>query len=291
MKIFLTGGSGFIGRNFLEVLGGQYDISAPSHAELDLLDAAAIKRFLGKGNFDVVVHAASVGGNRRQAGLAHVYEVNRRMFLNLAEQDKDFERLIFLGSGAEYGKQADIKIVREENFGKRQPGDEYGKSKYFASEYIGRRKNMLNLRCFGVFGKYEDYKTRLISKSICRALFGLPIVVNQNAKFDYVYAPDLIGIIDYFINNKPREKFYNVGAGSSTELLELARMVKDATGGGVEIKIKREGMAREYTCDNGRLRAEVAGLKFTPHSEAIGKLMEYYRGIISGIKREDLAFD
>ena len=37
-NILITGGSGFIGKNLREQLQGKYNIYAPSHSELELLD-------------------------------------------------------------------------------------------------------------------------------------------------------------------------------------------------------------------------------------------------------------
>lgn len=48
-KILLTGGSGFIGRNLREsFLASKYDISAPAHSELDLLDTQSTDEFFKK---------------------------------------------------------------------------------------------------------------------------------------------------------------------------------------------------------------------------------------------------
>lgn len=48
-KILLTGGSGFIGRNLREsFLASKYDITAPTHSELDLLDTRSTDEFFKK---------------------------------------------------------------------------------------------------------------------------------------------------------------------------------------------------------------------------------------------------
>jgi dTDP-4-dehydrorhamnose reductase len=53
MRVWLSGGSGFVGRHleFDEVL-------APSHGEVDVTDAAAVRRSIGEYRPDVIVHAA-----------------------------------------------------------------------------------------------------------------------------------------------------------------------------------------------------------------------------------------
>lgn len=291
MKILLTGGSGFIGKNLLEQLSSKFNFIAPSHKELDFLDANKVADFLRENKFDIVIHAANFGGSRAQAGLPGVFEANKKMFLNLAENSKHFGRMIFLGSGAEYNKQNPIIKVKESDFGKVNPQDEYGQAKYFASEYIAKHANIVNFRLFGVFGKYEDYKIRFISNAICRALYGMPIIIRQNLLFDYVYVNDLARIIEYFIEHWPKEKFYNVGRGEPVELLSLAQMVKTAAGGSPEIIVKNPGLGKEYTCQNSLLMNELKDFKFVSYEQAISELYGFYKQYLASIKKADLGFD
>jgi len=290
-KIFLTGSSGFIGKNLLKLLSGKFEFVAPTHKELDLSNTQIVKDFLQLQKFDLVIHSANFGGNRAQTGLSGVLEANKQMFLNLAKNSEKFNRMIFLGSGAEYGKQQPIVNAKETDFGKVKPEDEYGKAKYFASEYIATHPNIVNLRCFGIFGKYEDYTTRFISNAICRVLFGLPIILKRNVKFDYVYVYDLAKIIEYFILREPKEKFYNIGSGQSTDLLGLAEIVKTVTGGVAEIKVLNPGLNNEYTCDNSLLRGELKDFKFTPFNVAIGEMVGWYKANMNLINKDKLNFD
>jgi len=45
MRILITGGSGFIGRNLAEQLASTYEVLAPSSAELDLLKEQAVREY------------------------------------------------------------------------------------------------------------------------------------------------------------------------------------------------------------------------------------------------------
>jgi dTDP-4-dehydrorhamnose reductase len=55
MRVWLTGGSGFVGRHLVEAFD---DVLAPSHAEVDVTDAEAVRRSVGEYEPDVLVHAA-----------------------------------------------------------------------------------------------------------------------------------------------------------------------------------------------------------------------------------------
>src|SRR5678815_1816940 len=58
VRVLLIGGSGQLGRELLRALPVG-DVVAPTHAELDLRDAAAIARCVGAAGADVVVNAAA----------------------------------------------------------------------------------------------------------------------------------------------------------------------------------------------------------------------------------------
>ena len=184
--------------------------------------------------------------------------------------------MIFLGSGAEYDKSEDIKEVKESDFGKRIPQDDYGFYKFICSKYIEISDKVVNLRLFGVFGKYEDYETRVISNVICRILFDLPVEINQNAIFDFVYVGDLCRILEYFIENNTKERFYNLGGEKHFEIIDIAN------------KIKNPGMNKEYTCDSSLLKNELKDFKFTEMDEAIRLLYDWYLENKQSIKTEAL---
>jgi GDP-L-fucose synthase len=142
-----------------------------------------------------------------------------------------------------------------------------------------------------VYGKYEDYKVRFISNNIIRALLDLPISINQDAFFEFTSVNDFIKILDYFINNKGQEKFYNIGNGERISLREIGRKIVDQSGNNPSVIIKKEGLNREYTCDSSLLRKEIPDLEFTPVEDGIKELFDYYRKNIRDIKKEDILFD
>lgn len=289
--ILLTGGSGFVGRNILEQLGSCYSIIAPQRAELDLLNAEEVADFFSRRHFDVIVHAAGAGVSRSQKNLSSVFRDNTEIFSNLVRSRDGYETLISLGSGAEYDKSRALVQVKEQSFGQAKPRDEYGRAKYFIAERIQEQSGMVDLRCFGVFGKYEDYTTRFISNSICRALAGLPIVITQNRIFDYVYINDLVRVIAFFIEHGAGEKFYNLGSGRPLDLMRLAQLVKTATGGRAEIRVKQPGLGPEYSGNNSLLMSELENFQFTSFEKAIGELAAWYQDNWDAVDQSRLNFD
>ena len=129
-KILITGSSGFIGKNlvlFLKEKPDKYEILCPGHKELDLLDGAAVKAYLEKEQFDIVIHSAVQG----TLGLPPEYEQmvlrnNIRMFFHLEQCRHLYGKMFYFGSGAEYGKTAYIPMMKEDYFGTVVPEDDYG---------------------------------------------------------------------------------------------------------------------------------------------------------------------
>ncbi len=290
-KIFLTGGGGFIGRNILEQIGDKYEFLVPVQSELNLLDSWSVYKYLEQNKPDIVLHAANVGGKRNQFEVGNVVENNLRMFFNLIRSKKNFNRMIVLGSGAEYDKTRAIKNIEEENFGEFVPKDQYGFSKYAIAKYAEEVDFVTHLRLFGVFGKYEDYETRFISNAICRKIFNLPITINQNVFFDYIYIKDLIKILEFFIENKPKERFYNIGTGKPIDLLSLAKIVNNTDEKKQEIKIISEELNSEYSCNIDRLKEFIGSYDFFTYQDAIKEMLEYYKNIKDKIDKDVLLKD
>lgn len=290
-KIFLTGGTGFIGKNTLEKLGDKYSFAAPSRRQLDLLDSYSVEQFLKLVNPDIVIHAAKYGGTRKVPNSYETAEINLRMFFNIVRNNKFFKKMIFLGSGSEYNISRPLKRVKEEEFDRRVPEESFGFYKYMCSKYIGETDKIINLRLFGIFGKYEDYELRFISNAICKNLFGLPITMRQNVFFDYLYINDFIKIIDYFINNGSKYKFYNAGTGRRIDLLTIAKKINKLSEKPSKIIIRKRGLNNEYTCNNDRLKREMPALKFTDFDRSILELYTWYKSIKPSISYESLLID
>lgn len=293
LRIFLSGGSGFIGKNIKEQLSNKYTIVCPTHTTLNILNREDVNRFFKKnGYFNVVIHAANFGGTRKIKDNPKITENNLKMFLNIIENKKNYGKLINFGSGAEYDKRFPIKKVKEEALGKSIPVDGYGLSKYLCCLTNELFLENITLRLFGVFGKHEDWGIRFISNAICKTLFNLPITINQNVVFNYLYVNDLVRIIDCFIQkNTWAYKTYNVGSNRTNDLKEIAKKIANISKSHPKIFIKNKGLGKEYSCDNSRLMAELKGLEFTNLDQSIIELFDWYRKNMKYINEDKLKND
>lgn len=291
MNLLITGGSGFIGRNLVEYYSQKHTVLAPSHAELDLLDEDKVRDFLLAHAIDVVVHGATKPGHRNADDPTNLVYSNTRMYFNLARSSHLFGKLIFLGSGAIYDMRHYRPKMAEEYFDEHVPADEHGFSKYIIASHMAHLDNAVELRLFGVFGKYEDYAIRFISNAICKTLFDLPVALRQNRYFDYLYINDLGPIIDFFMENEAEHKAYNVTPDQAVDLYSLAEMVVDASGKDLPILVGQDGLGPEYSGDNSRLRSEMPAVAFTPVAAAVRELYDWYSRNIDMVNREFLLVD
>jgi len=278
MKILITGGKGFIASNLFEQLNREYDILAPNSQELNLLDSAKVLDFIKNNQFDVIIHAATYDAAPKHSTKdpAKVLDNNLRMFFNLARCKDHFDKMIYFGSGAEFDRENWMPRMKEDYFDQHVPTDQYGFSKYIMTKYAQLTDNIYNLRLFAMFGKYEDWRVRIIS-SICHdAALNLPIKINQNKSYDFTCIDDLVKIVKWFIDNKPKNKVYNICSGNVLDFKTIAEKVLKISGKKLDIKTQTEGLNQEYSGDNSLLVKELKGFKFTPIDEAIKALYDWY---------------
>ena len=270
MKTLITGTNGFVGRNLREhFLSREKDLHCPRRQELNLLDSPAVHDYVKEHGFDVVIHCGVT--------LSSVEE-NLKMYFNLERCSAHFGKMVCVGSGAEYDRANYLPKMKEDYFGSHLPQDIYGFSKYvIAKDIESTPRNIYNLRVFGIYGKYEDYRRRFISNNIYRLLCGLDISINRNMYFDYLYVDDFSRIMELFLSKDPNRRSYNVCTGTSVDLLTLAQIIRDIDGRAKPITVKNEGLNPEYTGDNALFVGEFGEFDFTPPETAVRELYTWYK--------------
>ncbi len=285
--VLLTGGTGFIGRNLKEALQKDYLIFSPSHKELELLDETAVCDYVKKNQIDIIIHAAihvpMVNGQKQE------YYNDMRMFLNLKKSSTMVEKFLYFGSGAEYDKRYDIRMVQEEAIGESIPVTEYGLAKYTMNEIARQSDNIYNLRLFGIFGKYELFYLKFISNLCCKAVYELPLSIRKDCWFDFLYIEDLSPIVKWFIENVPEWHDYNVCSGQEYLLTKLADKVLAQSGKKLPVQLLCDERNLDYSASNARLKNEIPELHITEMDRAVKELYSYYEGIKDRIDRSRLA--
>lgn len=276
MKILLTGASGFIGRAFLNAWKDKYELLAPSHKQLDLLDAGSVESYIRNNRFDLILHTANTN-NIVHAELADFQlDYNLRMFCNLEKCKDYYGKMFYFGSGAEYDMLHYAPNMKESYFGSYVPSDPYGFSKYLMSKISEKSDNIYDFRLFGVYGIGEEWKRRFISNMIYQALNKTEMRMDRNMMFDYLYIDDLIASIERIIDTTPDYHNYNLCSGKVVSLRDLADIIREETGSNADIVMNSTDWKKEYSGDNRRFVSEFGDIVCTPVRDSIRFMVKYY---------------
>lgn len=297
-NIFITGAGGFAGRNLTEYLSSKYkekyNIISKNHKELDLLNEVEVENFFRSNKIDVVLHCANVGGSRTtnyDISSNDIVKNNLKMFFNIERCLTPEMKMIHFGSGAQYDKSRDLIKISEKEFGLKVPEDTYGFSKYVMSKYIANTKNIICLCIFGLYGKYEDYTFKFISNAILKNLLNMPIVINQNVIFDFLYIDDFLKIVDRCIEEESKDKLINIVPTESIDLISLAKLINKVSNFKSEIIVLNEGLNIQYTAENEVLLRNMKNFKFTSYEQGVKDLYKYYELVLPKIDIEIIKND
>lgn len=286
MNILILGSTGFIGKNILEYLIEMgYNVYAPNHKLMDVLDEKGVIDVLKNGQYDVVINALDRNGKENS-----YFENRLRMFQNLAIHSDLYGKMIYFGSGAEYGRELPVCNIEENQINRVIPSDTYGFCLQQMNDYARKSENIYNFRLFGIFGKYELWNQRFISNAICKAMNGYPITIRQDRYMDYLYIDDLCKIVEWAINNTPKFHDYNAVSGKVYSLYELAETVNHVMHTDVPIYVAKDGYFAEYTANNNRILNEITDFEIENIEVSIDKLAKWYMNNKEKIDREKLLY-
>jgi len=308
-RIFMTGGTGFIGRWMLSALAEanerlglavEVDILTRdpdtfSRREPQLATARGFHFLRGDvltmsapdAHYDVILHAATDAS-------AHLNEHDPlKMFNTIVEGTRralDFavackaERFFFLSSGAVYGAQPwELTHVPESYGGAPDLTNHrsaYGEGKRAAemlcSLYARQHGiDVINARIFALLGPLLSLDIHFAAGNFIRdAMAGKTITVEGAGKAvrSYLYAGDLTVWLWAMLLRAPAGAIYNVGSEESVSIAELAERVARLLGGpGFEI-LGREDPGwnpGRYVPDTGKIRNELGVVPTVGLDEAI----------------------
>ena len=272
MKIVILGGTGFIGRSFSNYLSNSTDnkVYAPTRSQLDLLDQQSCKEYFKKSEPDLVIHCAVTVDS---------IEATLRSYFNVIACSAYVGRILYFGSGAEYNPLKYNPKMSESYSKASYPATGYPFAKWIVGKDIENSNlgNIFNLRLFGVFGNHEDFSRRFISNNICRVLSGLPLSMNKNMLFDYLYVEDLCQYVEKnFFSGTVKYNTYNVCTGNPISLYALANIIKDVMKVKSEIIINEIGENSEYSGDPTRVFEEFGEIKITKFDTAVANMVNYF---------------
>jgi nucleoside-diphosphate-sugar epimerase len=269
--ILLTGGSGFLGKSILNsYLKNDYELLAPTHQEMDLLDFNMTADYIFDACPDVIIHAATVGNT------SDALFKNTMMYQNIVRFASMCGKIINISSGAIYDVTKDMDNIKETNLGLSVPTDPYGYGKYLNALQSVYNRNIVELIPFGIIGEYE-LTTRFVKNNIHRILRGVPPHINAERRMSYIDIQDFIKVIELFVKTDRMDvlQHYNITDGKGIWLSDLLNVVLAAVGMSPMYSILDVKKAPSYTGSNRRLCELFPDATFTPIKETVQRMVDY----------------
>ena len=255
MKILLSGGSGFIGKNFLKyfnqnhsehnilIIGRNLQANTKKNLYLkfDLNNIDKNFNEVKEFNPDVFLHLAWEGIPNYSEKFSKKNYENTMKIINLIANETNCKKIISTGSCWEYNDGNLIGECREDNLIKpSKPFSTYKQKIFEETKKIAKNKKILFnwLRLFYVYGpsqKNSSIIPMLANKLRQKEKIKINYPANKN---DFIYIDDVAQILSKFILTNYISGAFNVGTGKSTSIYELFKIIDLHINGNNEISEK-----------------------------------------------------
>ena len=255
MKILLSGGTGFIGKNLLKymaqnmnytilVVGRNLEKVENKNIKQVKLDLNKIEDNFDKikeFNPDIFLHLAWEGIPNYSEELSKKNYLNTIKIMKMIINETTCKKIVSTGSCWEYNDGSYIGECKEDQLiYLNKPFSKY-KNKIFTevNNICKKKKILFNwLRLFYVYGPGQG-KNSVIPLLI--DIFKNNKKININSplnKNDFIFIDDVVSIIDKFIKNDYSSGIYNVGTGKSTSISTILKIIDNVINGNEMISKK-----------------------------------------------------
>lgn len=304
----VTGGSGFIGSNFIRLMLHKYPNirivnldkltigsnpqslkSTESNARCrfvkgDIADERLVKKLI-HGVDAIVNFAAESHVDRSIANPERFVKTNVFGVYSILEsirKAKSRVRLIHVGTDEEYGDLQAGSFTEDDRLA---PSSPYAASKAAASMLVHAYRRTYGLdaivtRCTNNFGPYQ-FPEKLIPKIIVRAKLGLKVPLYGNGKNvrDWIYVEDHCRAIDKVLRDGRSGEVYNISSRNELENLEVVTAVlklMDKSADLIEYVDDRPGHDLRYSLDSSKITSQLGWKPKHTFGEGLAKTVDWY---------------
>ncbi|MDQ4131939.1 MAG: dTDP-glucose 4,6-dehydratase [Actinomycetota bacterium] len=310
MKLFVTGGAGFIGSNFVRywisnhpddrvvvydllTYAGNRDNLAGledgvDFVQGDIADLDRVERLLDQHAVDVVVNFAAESHNSlalldplrffrtNVVGTQSLLEASRRVGLS---------RFHHISTCEVYG---DLDLDTDEMFTEEspyRPRTPYNASKAGADHAVRAYYESFGLpvtisNCCNNYGPYQ-FPEKVIPLFTVKAIDDspLPLYASVSHRREWLHVIDHCRAIEAILDRGAVGETYNVGSGVERNIEEIADGVLEALGKPAELKTivpDRPGHDRRYLLDSSKIRRELGWAPDVPFEQGLAETIAWY---------------
>lgn len=252
-KIYVAGHRGLVGSAIVRSLKrqGYTNIIGRTHAELDLMNQAEVRRFFEEERPDIVVLAAAkVGGiNANQTMPAEFAYENMQIQCNVIKccHDMKVKKLLFLGSTCIYPKMAPQPIPEDALLSGylEQTNEAYAIAKisgllmckYFKMQYGDDFISCMPTNLYGPYDNY-DLENSHVMPAMIRKFHDAKMEGKESVELwgtgaplrEFLYSDDMADACVFLLENYSGEQHVNIGTGKEVTIKQLAETVKKTVG-------------------------------------------------------------
>jgi UDP-glucose 4-epimerase len=309
VNVLVTGGAGFIGSNLVHALaaagetvrvlddfstgraenlagvGGRVEV-----VEGDVRDQDHVRGALA--GVEVVYHLAALPSVARSVAdprASHSVNVDGTLNLLLAARDAGVRRLVYASSSSVYG---DTPVLPKHEAMPVSPRSPYAAAKLAGEAYCRALAcvyplETVSLRFFNVFGPRQDPQSQyaaVVPLFVTRMLAGLPAEITGDGgqTRDFTYVANVVEACRLAAAAGPEAsgEAMNVGCNDRISVLELARIVGELTGAGIEPVFvpRRPGDVRDSQADISKAARLIGYRPRVSVREGLAATVDWLRG-------------
>jgi len=301
-RVLVTGGSGFLGKQVLQVLSGRgfQDVVAPTHADYDLTRADQVAACIRDLRPRAIVHLAAVvggiGANRARPG--EFFYQNLIMGTELMEQARlaGVQKFVAVGTICAYPKFTAVPF-REDDLWEGYPEETnapYGLAKKmllvqaqaYRQQFGFNGVYLLPTNLYGPGDNFHPTDAHVIPDMIrkCQdAIDSRAQVINLwgtgNPTREFLFVRDcaegVVAALERYASSEP----VNLGSGEEIRIGDLARLIAEATGFKGEIRFdpsQPDGQPRRKL-DTSRALEEFGWKSTTTFRDGLRATVDWYR--------------